>query len=214
MLILLLGASLAVPSLSAPPGGSPLPKKPQDQAAPSPSSAKKAQESREVRAAEQLLTRADALRGEGRHKEAAKAYIRVLEVFDGAVGSEDLRMARALEGLSISLEGQGLYEDAAKMGLKGARIYATVHGPRSLEVAFCAERLARVSALGKQFAQSLAYYEQALSIESERYGPKSPKLVPLLEDYSAILRRTPRKADLQRIEERLRSIRYSAESAQ
>ncbi|MFA6029089.1 MAG: tetratricopeptide repeat protein [Elusimicrobiota bacterium] len=156
---------------------------------------------------ERLAAQADALRAQGRDKDAIAVYIRALEVYDEVLAPDDLRLAEALDGLSRSLASQGLYEDAEKMGLKSARIIATVKGPRVLEVAYAAERLARISALDRKLAQSIAYYEQALSIEGETWGPDSPRLSGLLEEYLGILRRTPRKADIARIEGRLASLK-------
>lgn len=159
---------------------------------------------------ERLAAQADALRAQGRDKDAIAVYIRALEIYDAALPPDDLRLASALDGLSRSLASQGLYEDAEKMGLKSARIIATVKGPRVLEVAYAAERLARISALDRKLAQSIAYYEQALSIEGEAWGQASPRLVGLLEEYLGILRRTPRKTDIARVEARLTALKARA----
>jgi tetratricopeptide (TPR) repeat protein len=111
------------------------------------------------------------------------------------------------------LEAKGWYEDAAKMGLYAARIYATVYGPRHLEVAKAAERLARLCAKDGKYAQAGAYYDQALSIREKAQGGEHKDILPLLDEYAAMLRKTPRKADFARVDARAKSLRLKLEGA-
>jgi len=166
-----------------------------------------ASDSADMRLAQSLAAQADALRGQGKHVEASELYVRALEIMDKALPGDDMRLAKALDGFSMSLEGRGWYEDSAKMGLYAARIYATVYGPQALEVAQAAERLARVCAKGAKYAQAGAYYDQALAIREKVQGKEHKDILPLLEEYAAMLGKTPRKADLARVEARAKSLR-------
>jgi len=161
----------------------------------------------DARSAEGIAARADALRAQGKNDEASEAYLQALEIMDKVLPADDLRLARTLDGFSLSLEAKGWYEDAAKMGLYAARIYATVYGPRHVEVAKAAERLARLCSKDGKYAQAGAYYDQALSIREKAQGKDDKDILPLLDEYAAMLRKTPRKADLARLEARAKALR-------
>jgi tetratricopeptide (TPR) repeat protein len=130
-----------------------------------------------------------------------------LAILQARLPADDLRLAAPLDEFAEVMAARGDYESAVTLGLHSARIYDTAHGPRAPKVGLAAERLARYSVKAGEIAKAIGCYDQAVAAKEKNLGPKDPGLLPLLDEYAAMLRGAKLAKEAERIEAKAKAIR-------
>jgi len=172
------------------------------------SAVKKAEKfGRDVRRGESLIALARVQRSLSKLDDAANNYLLGLDLLQELLPVDDLRLAGPLDEFGEVMAARGDFESAVTLGLHAARIYATAYGPRDSKVGLAAERLARHCVKAEEIAKAIGYYDQAVAVKEKNLGPKNPGLLPLLDEYAAMLREAKLPKEAERIEAKAAAIR-------
>jgi tetratricopeptide (TPR) repeat protein len=81
-----------------------------------------------------------------------------------------------------------------------------IHGDRNLEVAINLHNLAALCSARRRYEQAEPLYQESISIREELLGENHVELVPVLQNYALLLRKTHREDEAAEIEERITRI--------
>jgi tetratricopeptide (TPR) repeat protein len=122
-------------------------------------------------------------------------------------GAEDPRVAVTLHNLANLAAARKRYGEAEQLDLRALTILEKARGPADVRTAVAVLGLADLYAVQAKYAEAERAYQRALAIFERSVGREHPIVATVLERYAALLRRTDRAGEAEKLEARVREIR-------
>lgn len=159
---------------------------------------------RYAEAAARLSDLASIERAAGRGEQAESAYRRALEVTEAALGPEHRLVADRLTDLALFEHDRGRFDEAEPLYRRALDVKEKLRGPGDPEVAAALNDLALFEEARGMDAAAEALYQKALDQGERAHGRDSVLLLPTLQNYAHLLRRTKRESRAAPLEARAR----------
>jgi tetratricopeptide (TPR) repeat protein len=140
---------------------------------------------------------------QGRDDDAEQAYLRALALTERSFGKEHPLVASRLDDLALLYQSQGRYALAEPLYLRALEILEK-NQSRALDGPL--GDLALFYEAQERYGEAEPFYRKALAWTEQTFGPRSRRLVPILENYASLLRRLHREAQAEPLERRARII--------
>lgn len=135
--------------------------------------------------------------------DAESSYTRSLAIWETVLGPDHPSVATSLDNLAVLYATQEKFDQAGPLYRRALAI-------REKETVASLNNLAMVQAARGETEEARGLYALALTIGEKGFGAESQAILPTLETYASLLRQLDRKAEADRIEARIKTIRGSA----
>ncbi len=141
-------------------------------------------------AAQATFDRAQALRDQGKYREALPEAERALALRERLLGPNDPTLADALNLLALLFDDVDEYEKAEPLNLRALAIREKTLGPDHPDVGRSLFNLAWIASTRSDFTKAKALYQRALAIQEKAWGPDDPEVATVLNDLGVLFNRT------------------------
>jgi tetratricopeptide (TPR) repeat protein len=137
----------------------------------------------------------------------APAQTAIIEYDLKGVGTEDqVRLTKSLNNLAALYHLQGKYQMAEDVYETCLDIKLALYGDQHLETAINIHNMAALQCARKRWEKAEILYKRALEIRETLLGDDHVDLIPILKNYSIMLRKLVREDEAKTIEQRIASI--------
>lgn len=116
--------------------------------------------------------------------------------------TQAIRLTKSLNNLAALYHVQGKYGLAEELYEKCLDLKLDLYGEEHLEVAVNLHNLAVLHSAKRTFLKAELLYKRTLEIREKLLGAEHPELVPVLKNYALLLKKTNRKEESAKLEER------------
>ena len=149
---------------------------------------------------------AETHRSDGKLDRAESLLRSSLAVREKALGTEHPDVAASLNNLGVFYYGRHQYAMAEPLFQRALVIWEKAFGAEHQNVARGLRHLAEVYGAQDRYRQAVASYQRVVSIQEKSAGIDNPELAATLKSWALLLRKTNRKGEAEKLEERARVV--------
>ena len=138
--------------------------------------------------------------GEHRYRQAADVDRRALAIHESSLGPNHPTVAVILNNLGVAMLSLHRYADAESDLLRAKSILEAAPAPGGRHLGDLLGNLGNLYGSEGRNQEAIPYYRRALATLEATFGPNSPRLIPWLNSYAIVLRRTEDYAEAEQAE--------------
>jgi tetratricopeptide (TPR) repeat protein len=149
---------------------------------------------------------ADVYVAQGKYNKAEAPLMRALDIYERFLGADHPDVAESLTRLAEVFLQQGKYCQAEPLLLRALSILETKLPFQDAYIARACCDLATAYASQDKYSEAEPYFQRALTLREKALGPDDPEVGKTLLGYAALLRKTNRASQADKMEARARAI--------
>ena len=142
----------------------------------------------------------------GKYAEAEREFRIAIARLERSLGDSHPAVAAALANLAVLCVRQQHYIEAEQLARRAVAIMEKRLGPEHYKLAPPLVTLGEIYSHQKQYSVAAPFFQRAVAIQEKTAGPDHPDTAVVLSFYSQVLRKTGRKHEARRLEDRAKAI--------
>jgi tetratricopeptide (TPR) repeat protein len=168
---------------------------------------------------ENLVNEGNSLFSEKRYAQSELRFAAALRIIEKVTTVEALsgltdeqsferrsNLAKSLNNMAAIYHAQGKFSMADDLWQRCLVLKQELFSPKDMEVGVVLHNLAALASARKNYEKAESLYKEAREIKELHLGMLHPELIPLLENYSLLLRKQNRDGEAQQLKERILAI--------